>query len=241
MTMPRILTLLFAGLLVAFGAAGASAANVEVVFSGKLARNMDKLNSIEREREENFRKFYDDYRASLTETARRFDRVKFGNVAWAGETLVPNIENFTVENFLKALVQEDLRRAGFENVDGTLRLQIDRIKVANHSLSFLSNSQDVDPVIIRDGTTSPVSNRDSYVMGSIQHLDANGNVVKSVKISANFVYDVTVDNDYQGPGFAFSVTDPSFRVGPALTRFVEKGLDTLFGTDAFYGAVLVGP
>ena len=239
--MPRILSVLFAGLVLAASASAASAATVEVGFSDKLARNMGTLNSIEREREANFRKFYDDYRASKTETARRFDTVKFGDVAWAGSTLIPNVADFTVENFIKALVQENLRRAGFDNVDGTLRIQIERIKVANHSLSFLANSQDVDPVVIRNGSTSPGSNRDSYVLGSIQHLDAAGNVLKSVKISANFVYDVTVDNDYQGPGFAFSVTDPSFRVGPALTRFIEKGLDTLFGTDAFFGAVLVGP
>ncbi|HXV73276.1 MAG TPA: hypothetical protein VD713_00960 [Sphingomonadales bacterium] len=239
--MPKLPSLVLAGLLLALCPLGASAANVEVAFSSKLERNMDALNAIEREREENFRKFYDDYRASLTETARRFDHVKFGNVAWAGETLIPNIEDFTVENFIKALVQENLRRAGFDNVDGTIRVQVDRIKVANHSLSFIANSQDFDPVVIRNGSTSPGTNKDSYVLGSIQHVDAAGNVVKSVKISANFIYDVTVDNDYQGPGFAFSVTDPSFRVGPALTRFVEKGLDTLFGTEAFYGAVLVGP
>ena len=239
--MPKILTALIAALLMAVGSSGAFAANVEVGFSGKLARNMDRLNSIEREREENFRKFYDDYQASRTQTARRFDTVKFGNVAWAGETLIPNIDDFTVENFIKALVQENLRRAGFENVDGTIRVQIDRIKVANHSLSFLSTGGDFDPVVIRNGSTSAGTNKDTYVLGSVQHLDANGNVVKSVKVSANFVYDVTVDNDYQGPGFAFSVTDPSFRVGPALTRFLEKGLNALFGTDAFYGAVLVGP
>lgn len=239
--MPKLISAIFAALLIAIGSSGAFAANVEVGFSGKLARNMDKLNSIEREREENFRKFYDDYQASRTQTARRFDTVKFGNVAWAGQTLIPNIEEFTVENFIKALVQENLRRAGFDNVDGTIRVQIDRIKVANHSLSFLANSQDFDPVVIRNGSTSAATNKDSYVLGTIQHLDAAGTVVKSVKVSANFIYDVTVDNDYQGPGFAFSVTDPSFRVGPALTRFLEKGLDALFGTDAFYGAVLVGP
>jgi len=239
--MPRILSAIFAALVLALGASGAFAANVEVGFSSKLTRNMASLNSIEREREANFRKFYDDYRASKTETARRFDNVKFGKVAWAGETLIPNIEDFTVEAFIKALVQENLRRAGFDSVDGTLRIQIDRIKVANHSLPFLANSQDFDPVVIRNGSTSPGTNRDTYVIGSIEHLDGAGKVVKSVKITANFVYNVTVDNDYQGPGFAFSVTDPSFRVGPALTRFIEKGLDALFGTDAFYGAVLVGP
>lgn len=224
-------------------AAPASAGDlkIEVTFSDKLMEHMDTLNKIEREREENFRKFYDDYRASLNETSRRFDRVRFGKVAWAGTTLIPNIKDFTVENFIKALVKENLHRAGFDQVSGVLRVHIDRIKVANHSLAFLSGRGRGNPVVTRDGTAPADSNTDTYVLGSIQHFDSNGQSIKSVKIKANFLYKVTVDNDYQGPGFAFSVTDPSFRMGPALTCFIEKGLNSLFSTKAFYGAVLVGP
>lgn len=223
--MPRVFAALFGLLLFAFGAPGANAAahivDVEVSFSGRLTENMSTLNAIEKEREENFRQFYDDYRASRTRTARRFDTVKFGDVAWAGETLIPNIENFTVENFIAALVNENLRRAGFEDVDGAIRVHVDRLKVANHSLSFLTSN-------------------DTYVIGTFEHVGENGQVIKSVKVSANFVYDITVDNDYSGPAFAFSVTDPSHRVGPALTRFVQKGLQNLFDSDAFYGPILVG-
>lgn len=239
--MQRFITLLTAAVLFAAGQATAFAAEVEVGFSGKLARNMDRLNAIEQEREENFRKYTDDIEAAPVRSDRRFDRVKFADVAWAGETLIPDLGNYTVENFLRALVQENLKRAGYGDVEGTIRLEIDRIKVANHSLAFLSNNQDIRPVIVRDGSTSPGSNIDTYVLGSIERVDENGNVVERARITANMVYDTTVDNDYQGPGFAFSVTDPSERVGPALARFVQKGLNKLFDTEAFYGPVVVGP
>lgn len=249
--MKRFVTVLVAAVLFAAGQATGYAAEVEVGFSGKLTRNMDRLNEIEKEREINFRKYLDDIEAAPVRSDRRFDRTKFSEVAWAGETLIPDINNYTVENFLKALVKEDMKRAGFDDVEGTIRLKIDRIKVANHSLSFVSNSRGFDPqisndihfsgVVSRDGTTSPGSNIDTYVLGSIEQLDENGTVVKSVKVTATLVYDTTVDNNYQGPGFAFSVTDPSERVGPALTYFVKKGLDKLFDTDAFYGPVVVGP
>lgn len=223
--MHRVFAALFGCLLFAFGASATIAAadivNVEVSFSGRLTQNMDTLNAIEKQREENFRQFYDDYRASRTQTSRRFDTVKFGDVEWAGKALIPEIENFTVQNFITALVNENLSRAGFEDVDGTIRVHVERLKVANHSLSFLSSS-------------------DTYVIGTFEHVGENGQVVKTVKVSANLVYDVTVDNDYAGPAFAFSVTDPSHRIGPALTRFVQKGLQNLFDSNAFYGPILVG-
>lgn len=237
----RCVSLGLMALLAVTAPATAENLKIEVTFSDKLMQHMDTLNKIEREREQNFRKFYDDYRASLNETSRRFDRVKFGKVAWAGATLIPNINDFTVENFVETVVKENLRRAGYDQVSGVLRVHIDRIKVANHSLAFLSGSGRGNPVVTRDGSAPAGANTDTYVLGSIQHLDPSGQTIKSVKIKANFLYKVTVDNDYSGPGFAFSVTDPSFRVGPALTCFVEKGLDTLFSTKAFYGVVLVGP
>ena len=106
------------------------------------------------------------------------------------------------------------------DMDGTIRISIDQLRVSNHPVAYLTAA-------------------DSYVIGSLQHLDADGNVLKSTRVSANLVFNRTVDHNYNGPDYAFSSTDPSNRVGPALARFVQKGLENLFGDEDFAGPIII--
>ena len=219
--MPRIFSFFAAAVFLAITTVGAQAANVDVSFSSKLTRNMDRLNAIEARHEEFFRTYRDSYRADRVDSAATFNKSRFGEVVWAGEALIPNIADFTVENLTTALVSESLERANMGNLEGTIRIRVDRIKVANHSLNFLRST-------------------DSYVIGTIEHVGANGNVLKSTKVSANLVYDVSVDVHYAGPGFAFFSGDAALRVGPAIARFVEKGLENLFEDREFTRVTLIG-
>ncbi|MEE8258205.1 MAG: hypothetical protein V3R20_00790 [Sphingomonadales bacterium] len=220
--MPNLLKSLALALVIGIGgvATTAFAADVEVDFSSYLDEKMGALNRIEQAREERFRKDLDDANNSAVNTARRTNVTRFGNVAWAGETLIPDLNNYTVENLTIALVNETLNRAGMGDVAGTIRLSIDRLRVQNHPLGILTAS-------------------DSYVIGTLEHVDANGSVLKSTKVSANLVFDRTVDHNYQGPDYAFSATDPFNRVGPALARFVQKGLENLFGDEDFVGPIVI--
>lgn len=218
--MPKICGFFAATLLLVFSAT-AHAANVDVAFSSKLNRNMDALNSLEQKYEQFFRAFRDSYQADQVDSAAKHNTSVLYDVAWAGETLIPDIANFTVENLTKALVTESLARAGLDDLEGTIKVRIDRIKVANHSLNFLRSM-------------------DSYVIGSIEHIGTNGDVLKSAKFSANLVFDVSVDIHYAGPGFAFYSGDETLRVGPTLTRFVEKGLENLFEGRNFPHVTLIG-
>ncbi len=222
--MPKYLKTLITGLTLGFVFAAfntASAADIEVVFSDKMARNMGSLNDIEQNREESFRETYDDNASQRGRSDRFLDISRFQNVDWAGETLVPEINNYTVETLFKALATETLNRAGMDALEGTVRFTIRTMKVAGHSLSFLRG-------------------QDSYVIGTVEHIGRNGQVLNSTKVSANLVIDVSVDANYKGPDFAFYATDAGGRVGPTLSRFIRKGLGKLFEGKKFNGPIVIG-
>ncbi len=199
----------------------ANAADVGVVFSGRLASNIEKLNDIEREQERFFRETNDDNGAQRGRSSQFLHVIKLNNVNWAVETLIPNVDDYTVGKFIEAMTSETLKRAGMEDLGGTIVLTIKTIKVANHSLSFLRGT-------------------DTYVIGTIEHIGADGKVLDSKKVSANLVIDFSVDASYDGPDFAFWATDSKDRVGPALSRFIQKGLELLFPDKKFSGPIVIG-
>lgn len=197
------------------------AADVEVSFSSRIDRNMAAINRTEQKREAYFREFYDAYQSNRVASVKKFNVSRLQNVKWAGQSLIPNIADFTMENLTVALVSESLERAGMADLEGTIRLDIQRLKVSRYSVSALRGN-------------------DTFVIGTIAHLDNAGNVLKSVKISTNLVVDRSVDTRYQGPDFAFFTQDGATRVGPALARFIEKGLESLFEGKKFTGVVMIG-
>ena len=222
--MPRLFSTLAAVAVLVVGALLGTpvfAADVEVSFSSRIDRNMAAINRTEQKREAYFREFYDAYQSNRVASVKKFNVSRLQNVKWAGQSLIPNIADFTMENLTVALVSESLERAGMADLEGTIRLDIQRLKVSRYSVSALRGN-------------------DTFVIGTIAHLDNAGNVLKSVKISTNLVVDRSVDTRYQGPDFAFFTQDSATRVGPALARFIEKGLESLFEGKKFTGVVMIG-
>lgn len=222
--MPRLFSTLAAVAVLAVGALLGTpvfAADVEVNFSSRIDRNMAAINRIEQTREAYFRQFYDAYQSNRVASVKKFNVSRLENVKWAGQSLIPNIADFTMENLTVALVSESLERAGMADLEGTIRLDIQRLKVSRYSVSALRGN-------------------DTFVIGTLAHLDNAGNVLKSVKISTNLVVDRSVDTRYQGPDFAFFTQDSATRVGPVLARFIEKGLESLFEGKKFTGVVMIG-
>ncbi len=222
--MPTLFSSLAAAAVLAAGAflgGSAYAADVDVNFSSRIDRNMTAINQTEQTREAYFREFYDAYQSNRVASARKFNASRLENVKWAGESLIPNIADFTMENLTVALVSESLNRAGMADLEGTIRLTIQRMKISRYSISAIRGT-------------------DTFVIGTIEHLDGAGNVLKSTKISTNLVVDRSVDINYQGPDFAFFTEDGSTRVGPALARFIEKGLESLFEGKKFTGVTMIG-
>lgn len=181
---------------------------IDVSFSKAVERRMTSIDAQERARETEFRKDrnYDDsfreagvfrFADSLTEGTR-----------WAGENLLPDIDDFTVANLVRALTIDNLARA-VPDFRGTISYDIRRLKIANH------------PVAILEGISS-------YATGRIVVTAADGSLIADEKVTANLVVDPTVDRSYQGPKYAFRETEENLRVGPTLSYFVEKALERVW-------------
>lgn len=202
------------------GASASAEIAVEVEYSTNLDNALARINAIERKRESNFRKYRDDIGIGRIRTEKRLAKSLVDGVNWANEFLVPDLNDFNVTNLLSAMVRKNLLDAGLGDLDGTIRIKIDRFKVANHSYSFLRGPH-------------------SYVTGSFTHIDGAGAIIKSAPLSANLILNFTVNRSYQGPDFAYSDSDPDNRVGPTLTYFVKRGLDKLFPGNKFAKPIVI--
>ena len=184
-------------------------ADVEVTLSSGLQGMVARIDAIEQILEKRFREnsHYDLIAASST---RRFASSHYHDVAWANELLVPEATTYGVRNMLAALVEESLSRAGVDTAGTIVRVRLDMLKVSGHPLARLGGAS-------------------SYARGAISLVDAaSGQIVRSADITANLVIYPTADLGYQGPDFAFEITDATHRVGPALAYFVMKGLGKLY-------------
>jgi hypothetical protein len=198
------------GASVALLAAGAArAAQVEVVLSPALGDAVQRIDQVERRDEATFRahRAYDEFGTSARSVSS--DSV-FSRVEWANEVLIPDLGQYGVENLVKALVNESLRRAGITGYDKTIRITLDELGVTNHAVARL-----------RSGS--------NFASGKIEEVDpSTGAVLRSSDVVANTVVSPTADRSYKGPNYAFDDTDPNRRVGPTIAYFVSKGLGRLF-------------
>ncbi len=193
---------------------------IEVHFSKRLNRVMGAINRVERIREERFRmNRMDDARASRS--IQRFAKSETAGTRWAGETLIPDLADYTVANLVRAFTIANLQHA-VPDFRGRIRYKIERIKIDDHSVAAIV------------GATT-------FVKGKIVVRDADGRKLVEKKIVANFVLRETVNRRYQGPKFAFAESDASDRVGPALAAFVERALEAAWPekADLIEGPIII--
>lgn len=193
---------------------------VEIVFSKRLERALPAIDRIERVREERFRASRSDNSADRRSVFRHA-AARTEGVSWAGERLVPDLGDYSIATLLRALVEANLDHAA-PDFEGTLRLEIERIKIAGHSLALLRGSN-------------------SYVVGSIALADPDGRPLFEDRVRASLVVRPTLDLDHDGPEFAFAETDESDRAGPTLSYFVEKALERAWPDrkDRIHGPTIV--
>ena len=193
---------------------------IEVEFSKRLDRVMPAINRVERIREERFRmNRMDD--ALSSRGIQRFARTDTAGTRWAGETLIPDLSDYTVENLVRAFTIANLERAA-PDFRGRIRYKIERIKIDDHSVAAIV------------GATT-------FIRGKIVVRDADGHKIAEHRIAINPAFRETVDRAYQGPKFAFAESDASDRVGPALAYFVERALEAAWPekADLIEGPIIV--
>lgn len=191
---------------------------VEVGFSDNLQSRMASINSLEQRLEARFRESRHYAKSPRGAGTQRFAESRTQGTEWAGERLIGDVSDFTLDNLVKALVAYNVNRAA-PDFAGRIEIEIDELKLTNPSIAFLESFQ-------------------SYAEGRVKVTDADGNVLFDENVRTNLVIDSTVDTSYDGPELAFAETDPSQRVGPALAYFIERALERAWPDDK---SEIVGP
>lgn len=182
--------------------------SVEVTFSKSLERRMASINALEQRLEERFRQSRHYARSPRDAGSQRFAESRTSGTQWAGERLVGEVSDFTLDNLVKAMVAYNVDRAA-PDFSGRIEIEIDALKLTNPSIAYLESFQ-------------------SYAEGRVKVTDADGNVLFDKEVRTNLVINSTVDASYDGPELAFAETDPSRRVGPTLAYFVERALERVW-------------
>lgn len=195
--------------------------SVEVTFSDNLEQRMASINALEQRLEARFRENRHYARSPRGAGSQRFAKNRTVGTEWAGERLIGDVSDFTLDNLVKALVAYNVNRAA-PDFAGRIEIHIDGLKLTNPAIAFLESFQ-------------------SHAEGRVKVTDADGNVLFDEKVRTNLVIDSTVDPSYDGPELAFGETDPSQRVGPTLAYFVERALERTWPERSreFVGPVII--
>lgn len=195
--------------------------SVDVAFSKGLERRMSSINNLEQTYETRFRKNRHDARSAREAGSQRFAESRTEGTEWAGERLIGEPSDFTLENLVKAIVAYNVNRTVPE-FRGRIEIDISRLTLSNASIAFLDSHQ-------------------SYAAGRIKVTDADGSVQFDDKVRINLVINTTVNTSYDGPELAFIETEPARRVGPTLAYFVQRALQQAWPEheDDFAGPIIV--
>lgn len=200
------------GVLMSAFSLGAFAADAEVVFTGRVAKDLPRLEKLEQRRE----KFFREYRQ---EGARRVDVSKidaalFAKAEFAHERLIPNEDDFSIQALANAMAVYSFDKVAARNPGEHLKVEIENFNISNYSLSRYSQGP-------------------TRMNGTVSILDAAGKVIRSEEISHALVPQWTNNRSYDGPEYAYLRESQDVRMGPMIASFIEKGLETLYpGADA---------
>ena len=207
----RLKILILASTILASGFTGAQILpamdgyTVDVTFSKELQQRLASVDSLERKLEAKFRDDRNDREGPRQPTTQRFAANETAGTEWAGERLIGDLEHFTVENLVKAMVAYNVNRAapGFE---GHIRVELRKLGLTNTPIAAIERVR-------------------SYAAGRVTVALPDGSVLFDDRVSANLVVNPTADRSYTGPALAFIETEPHKRVGPTLAYFVERALE----------------
>lgn len=209
------------GLILSLISLSAMAAQVTVDFAPGVERYLEGINSLEQEREADFRNNLHSNQGPLN-SVFTFNRQRLEGTDWAGQRLISDVADYTVDNLVRRLAEDNLARLGEVAAEGALEIRIERIRIANYSIARISAAN-------------------TYVEGSVRWLDEQAASHREEQITANLVKYPVLDQAYTGPEYAFAEPDENNRIGPVLSYFVEQSLERLFpGRQAdIHGPVLV--
>ncbi len=199
----------------------AGALQVKVDFDPAVERYLPRINATEQQREDNFRQLHTNAQGRFN-SIFTFNRERLQGTKWAGERLIGDINQYTVENLLQKLVEDNLSRLADTEIEGSVTISVSRIRVSNYPLPRISGGN-------------------TYIEGEIRWFDVQGRLLQAEQLRTNLVKVPVLDQPYDGAKYAFAEPDENNRIGPVVSQFVEQGLERLFPehADQIHGPVLV--
>ena len=211
--------MLAAGGLSAAALASPAMADVTVAFEGYLSEKMDRITSIDKNREEVFRQFRTEGTRNQVRPRDSLNRGYFAGTEWGNERIFPELEAYNVPGLIEGMIERGIRQAD-PDFSGTVVVTVDKLRVKDFSLAVVSA-----------GTTQ--------MGGTVKVLDAAGNVTAEHDVWTGLAPDYTASNNYDGPDYAYTEEALHTRIGPIAAEFAEKTVETLYpGFDA-PGAVVL--
>ncbi|WP_262690738.1 hypothetical protein [Kordiimonas aestuarii] len=204
----RVRSLLAASGLTVAAFAAPAYAGVDIQFEGYVADKMDRITSIERNREGVFR----DYRTEGTRTqVKPRDKLRvsyFAGTEWGNERIFPSYDDYNVPDLIKEMMERGIKEAD-PDFNGTVQVTIDKLRIKDFSLAVISSHT-------------------TQMSGTVKVLDAAGNVTAEHDIWAGIVPEYSASNNYKGRNYAYVGGAVATRVGPIAAEFTEKALETLY-------------
>lgn len=212
-------TMMAAGGLSAVALAAPAEADVAVLFEGFVADKMDRISSIDKNREAVFRQFRTEGTRTQVEARDALNRSYFAGTEWGNERIFPELEDYSVPGLIKGMVERSLKAAD-PDFKGTVEVTIDKLRIKDFSLAVVSAAS-------------------TQMGGKVRVLDAAGNVTAEHDVWAGMAPEYTAANNYTGPDYAYTAAALDTRVGPIAAEFVEKLIETLYPNFDAPGAVVV--
>ena len=206
-------------LLLMAGAVPANAAEVvvDVSFSDEINDNMSAINSLEKRREKFFRRNYGEIRSS---GFSKLGRSRYKYAEFAGERLIPNLDEFTFENIIRRTVQRDIAVMDIANKPARISVKLTRVKISNYSLSRLNSFS-------------------SVMSGTVKSFDASGAETGSTKLTWEFLPRYTQDVRYKGSEYVYLDESIGVRIAPLTTGFIESALERLYPESDAPGTIIL--
>ena len=204
-------------LLIGTVPAGAADVVVDVSFSDEINDNMQAINSVEKRREKFFRRNYGEVRNS---GFSKIGRSRYKYAEFAGERLIPNLDEFTFENIIRRTVQRDIAVMDIVNKPARITVKLTRVRVSNYSLARLSSFS-------------------SVMAGTVKSFDASGVETGSAELTWEFLPRYTHDVRYKGSEYVYLDESIGVRVAPLTTGFIESALEQLYPDSDAPGTIIL--
>ena len=198
---------------------GGNTPKVDVIFTGRIQKDLDRINKLELRREKYFRKHRGETRRH---GVSKLARSRYSKAEFAIERLFPKLADYTFESLIQQAVLHNLKAMNFGSAPARIRVKLLEMRIADYSIARY-----------RSHATT--------MKGIVEIFDNEGARTGAIKLTWEMIPLYTSDRGYSGREYVFLRESAYVRIAPLTLGFLEKALEQLFpGADA-PGPVFIWP